>query len=83
MSHVIVRLDGAVKPELSEPAADRVICDVAAVPEPDAATVDCLAQLQLKVRRHGRSIEMHHVSPQLLALFVLMGLDEVVRLVPD
>ena len=51
--------------------------------DPDAATVDALAQLQLKIVKHGRSIEMHHASAELCMLFSMMGLGDVVRLVGD
>jgi ABC-type transporter Mla MlaB component len=68
---------------LEESDAVLVICDVGALRRPDAVTVDALAQLQLKVRRHGRSIEMHNAVTELRALFALMGLDGVVRFVPE
>jgi ABC-type transporter Mla MlaB component len=68
---------------LEESDAGLVICDVGALERPDAVTVDALAQLQLKVRRHGRAIEMHHAVDELRVLFALMGLEDVVRFAPE
>lgn len=68
---------------LEQSDAGLVIVDVGAVHDPDAATVDCLAQLQLKVRRNGRSIEMHRASARLESLLSMMGLDGVVRFVGE
>ena len=58
--------------------ADAVPCDVAAVLDADAGTVDALARLQLMVRREGRSIVLLHASPDLRDLLDLMGLGDVV-----
>lgn len=58
--------------------ADQVICDVGAVTDPDAVTVDALARLQLKAKRLGYRIWLRHASPRLRALLELTGLVEVV-----
>ncbi len=57
--------------------APRVVCDVAAFSEPDAVTIDALAQFQLAVRRRGKSIELCNASTRLRGLLGLMGLSEV------
>ena len=53
-----------------------VHCDVRSV-EPDAVTVDALAQLQLAARRRGCSVRLSGASPHLRNLVELMGLDDV------
>jgi ABC-type transporter Mla MlaB component len=63
--------------------APRVNCDVAAFAEPDAAVVDALARLQLAAKRLGRTIELHHASPQLRELITLMGLVDVMSFAPE
>ena len=55
-----------------------VICDVAALGRPDAATVGALARLQLTARRLGGRIRLRHASPELRELLSFLGLDEVV-----
>jgi ABC-type transporter Mla MlaB component len=58
--------------------ADVLVCDVAALRRPDAATVDALARLQLTARRLGREIRLRRPSPELRELLDLFGLREVV-----
>jgi ABC-type transporter Mla MlaB component len=58
-------------------AAARVVCDVDAFSDPDAVTIDALAQFQLAVRRRGKSIELRNASERLRGLLALMGLSEV------
>jgi ABC-type transporter Mla MlaB component len=58
--------------------ADHVVCDVGALAEPDAVTVDALARLQLKAKRLGYRIWLRHASRELRALLELTGLVEVV-----
>lgn len=53
-----------------------VVCDVHGV-EPNAATVDALARLQLAARRRGREVRLRHASDALLDLVELMGLTHV------
>jgi ABC-type transporter Mla MlaB component len=57
--------------------ADAVICDVGALVDPDAVTVDALARLQLTARRCGRGICLRNTCLQLQELLSLMGLREV------
>jgi hypothetical protein len=62
----------------TQPPARRglVLCDVSGA-EPDAATVDALARLQLVARRGGRELRLVHASAELLRLVAFMGLAEV------
>jgi ABC-type transporter Mla MlaB component len=62
---------------LRESRAAVVVCDVAAITEPDAGTVDLLARLQLTARRLGRGIQVRHAHPRLRELLALTGLTEV------
>ena len=60
--------------------ADRLICDVGGVADPDAVTIDALARLQLTARRLGREIGLRHASRELCELLDFAGLSEVIRL---
>lgn len=62
--------------------AELVDCDVRALVDPDAATVDALARLQLTARRLGRRVRLRHACGELQDLLVLMGLSEVVPVCP-
>ena len=55
----------------------RVICDVEVVREPDAATIEVLARMQLTARRHGGRIELRRASAELRELLTLSGLADV------
>jgi len=61
-------------------AAERLICDVGSIVDPDAVSVDALARLQLTARRLGRHVRVEHASPALRELLALMGLSGVLRL---
>ena len=56
---------------------EQVVCDVAALVDPDAATVDALARLQLTARRLGRRLQLRWACQDLQALLAMMGLSEV------
>jgi anti-anti-sigma regulatory factor len=79
------RITPAGVPELCERArelceggdTDVVVCDVAALVDPDAASVDALARLQLTLRRLGCRIVLWRVADALRNLVALMGLAEV------
>lgn len=60
--------------------ADRVVCDVRAVVDPDAVAVDALARLQLTARRIGREVRLRHACGELQELLTLAGLSDVVPL---
>ena len=55
-----------------------VICDVRRV-EPDAASVDALARLQLAARRKGCLVRLRNASVELLELVSFMGLADVLQ----
>src|SRR6476659_7568220 len=61
---------------LEESPGDVVLCDVAGV-EPDAMTVDALAQLQLAAQRRGCIVRLRNASEELVELVGFMGLTEV------
>jgi ABC-type transporter Mla MlaB component len=91
-SPIELDVDGAVAPAdipgLCERArrlleagdADRLICDVSGVADPDAVTIDALARLQLTARRLGREIGLRHASRELCELLDFAGLSEVIPL---
>jgi hypothetical protein len=62
--------------------ADVVVCDVAALVNPDAGTVDALARLQLTARRLGRRVRLLHAGAELQGLLDLMGLSEELEGLP-
>jgi hypothetical protein len=53
-----------------------VICDVGGA-EPDAATVDALARLQLMAKRLGCAMRLRNASAELIQLVAFMGLADV------
>lgn len=57
--------------------ADLVICDVRALVDPDAVTVDALCRLQLIAGRLGRRVRFRDACGELRDLLVVMGLDDV------
>lgn len=59
-----------------------VVCDVSALTAPDAATVEALARLQLTARRLGCRIWLRGACPRLRELLALVGLGDVVPLLP-
>ena len=58
-------------------AGVEVVCDVSGVVEPDAATIEALARLQLSALRVGRRIRIEGAASRLTELLALTGLDEV------
>lgn len=64
---------------LEEGDAQVVTCDVGAV-DPDIATLDVLARLQLLASRFGASLRVVNANAGLHLLVCLAGLDEVIRL---
>ena len=69
-----------VRALLERSDADQVVCDVGALVDPDAATMDALARLQLTARRVGRQLRLRHACGELRDLLALMGLGEVIPL---
>jgi STAS domain len=74
---------GRLLPLLGRTAAPVVVCDVTAMVDPDAATIDALARLQLTARRYGCCIRLRHAGGPLQGLLSLTGLAEVVPCAPD
>ncbi|WP_277437442.1 STAS domain-containing protein [Streptomyces sp. SPB162] len=60
-----------------------VTCDVAALTDPDAATVEALARLQLTARRLGSRIRLRDAGGRLRGLLALTGLRDVLPLEPS
>ena len=59
-----------------------VTCDLGAVADPDLATVDALARLQLVARRVGCSVRLRDAGADLQGLLALTGLSDAVGLAP-
>jgi ABC-type transporter Mla MlaB component len=76
----VLELSAHLRVLLEESDADLVVCDVGAVLEPDLATIDALAQLQLAARRLGRSVQLRQASKELQDLLALAGLSDVLPL---
>jgi ABC-type transporter Mla MlaB component len=57
-----------------------VICQVGAITDPDAVTIEALARLQLVARRLGRRIWLSGASGRLRELLALTGLCDVLPL---
>jgi len=60
--------------ELSE--FEAVLCEVGALDDPDAVTVDALARLQLTARRLGRRVRFRGARGELLDLLAFAGLGD-------
>jgi ABC-type transporter Mla MlaB component len=60
--------------------ADRLICDVGALADPDAVTIDALARLQLTAHRVGSQMGLRNASRELRELLDFAGLSSVVPL---
>ena len=61
---------------LERSAAVVALCDVGGV-EPNAATVDALARLQLAAKRRGCRVHLRNASGELMELVAFMGLEDV------
>ena len=70
-------------PLLQHHDCSRLVCDVHGVVEPDAATMDGLARLQLAARRMGCRVHLTRASGELQELLDLIGLREVLPLWSD
>jgi anti-anti-sigma regulatory factor len=60
----------------------RVICDVGAIDDPDAVTVEALARMQLTAMQMGSVIVLRDPCADLARLLDLCGLGAVVPLEP-
>jgi ABC-type transporter Mla MlaB component len=66
-----------VRAFVAETHADVIVCDVGALVDPDLATVDALARLQLTARRLGTGFSLLHASRELQELLAFAGLGDV------
>ena len=57
----------------------KITLDCALAPEPDAATIECLAHLQLAAIERGADLSIENASPNLRKLIELCGLSEALR----
>jgi ABC-type transporter Mla MlaB component len=88
-SPIVFALNGPVAPEdiswmcervrflLESSSEDEVICDVGAVSEPDAGTVEALARMQLTARRLGSRVILRNACGELKDLLTVSGLSDV------
>jgi len=53
-----------------------IILNCASVPEPDAASIECLAHLQLAAIERGADLSIENASPRLAELIEFCGLAE-------
>ncbi len=67
---------------LLEAGNAELVCDVGELADPDAVTVDALARLQLTARRCEGRIGVVHACRELQELLMLMGLGDVVPVMP-
>ena len=86
---IVFALDGPIAPRdirwmcervrfvLEASGIDHVVCDLAAVEDPDAGTVEALARMQLTARRHGGRLMLQHACGELRDLLMLSGLTDV------
>jgi ABC-type transporter Mla MlaB component len=59
--------------------AEVVVCDVGALLEPDAVTVEALARVQLTVRRLGCRVRVRYSCHELEELLAFMGLADILQ----
>jgi hypothetical protein len=59
-----------------------IACDVGALVDPDAGTIDALARVGLELHRLGFEIRLCHASEALADLLELAGLSEVLGVEP-
>lgn len=79
----VTPLCGRVAGLLERSDADLLIFDVGALDDPDAATVDLVARLQLMARRLDRKVRLLDACGELQDLIELTGLSEFVSYSAD
>jgi len=65
------------------PGPRPIVCDLSALGDADAETIDLLARLQLAARRRDRTLRLLHASAGLQDLIAYFGLDSVLRVEPE
>lgn len=71
------RIGELVGDGLSASRTSLVVCDVGGLVQPDAAAVDAICKVRLASSRAGSRLWLRDASRELLHLFDLMGLREV------
>jgi ABC-type transporter Mla MlaB component len=66
-----------VRMVLEEGEGDLIVCDVGALDDPDADTLDLLCRLQLTAKRLGRRVLLRDACGELRDLLAWTGLTEV------
>jgi ABC-type transporter Mla MlaB component len=74
----IGQLCGRIVGLLQRSDADLIICDMGAIVDPDAVTIEALCRLQLTAHRLGRRVQLLDACGQLRDLLDLTGLSGVV-----
>ena len=67
---------------MTTPRPRTIVCDVGALGDPHAGTIDALARLQLDAGRRGLELRLRRASDELQALVAFVGLDDVLRVEP-
>ena len=73
---------GLVGVEWLDADARSIMVDVSAITDPDCATVDALARLQLAAGRLGQRVLLFGAPPRLIELVQIAGLADVLPAVP-
>ena len=60
-----------------------IVCDLSALGDADAETIDLLARLQLAARRQDRSLRLLHASPAVQDLIAFACLESVLCVEPQ
>jgi ABC-type transporter Mla MlaB component len=77
----VAELCERVRGMLERRGANVVVCDVAALVDPDAAAIEALARLQLTARRLGCRVLLRHPCGELRELLTFAGLADVLPFV--
>jgi ABC-type transporter Mla MlaB component len=62
---------------LEQSEAELMVCDVGALADPDAVTVEALARVRLTARRLGCRVHLREPCVELLELMAFMGVADV------
>ena len=77
------RLCASLRMQIEHSGAALAVCELHALPRPDAVTVHTLARLQLTAGRLGCSMLLRNASPELCDLIDFMGLAHTIRHQPE
>jgi len=76
------RLGRRVRALLDQGDIANIVCDLGAITNSDIAVVDALCRMKLAARRRGCQLRLRDASAGLLQLIFLVGLSDVVPVVP-